>query len=160
MVVLETPVTGRGDLLFQRSDVFSSAALANRPRQTSSRAKLHIHIVVNELPAGPGPSRVQAGGQGLNRSRRRPEDSSPLFSGGGRRDLTTRPPAPARTAQALAPALPRSSSGGGATPRRAPCPGHTVGPVCLESHLTLWVWAGSSLAPILPSYMLYARHAQ
>jgi len=44
MVVLETPVTGRGDLLFQRSDVFSSAALANRPRQTSSRAKLHTRI--------------------------------------------------------------------------------------------------------------------
>ena len=44
MVVLETPVTRRGDLLFQRSDVFSSAALANRPRQTSSRAKLHTRI--------------------------------------------------------------------------------------------------------------------
>ena len=44
MIVLETPVTGRGDLLFQRSDVFSSAALANRPRQTSSRAKLHTRI--------------------------------------------------------------------------------------------------------------------
>ena len=44
MVVLETPVTGRGDLLFQRSDVFSSAALANRLRQASSRAKLHTRI--------------------------------------------------------------------------------------------------------------------
>jgi hypothetical protein len=44
MFVLGTPVTARGDLLCQRNDVFSSAALANRLRQTSSRAKLHTRI--------------------------------------------------------------------------------------------------------------------